>query len=81
MKRFNKLFAKKDKPEEHTGPDPPDLSTLSPAEVSALVIKYDEEVKRLLLSTQTLTEEKDKAVYEAVKRSEESKLYKEVTEV
>ena len=84
MKRFNKLFAKKDRADDHVAAAAIDSSTLasmSASDLCTLIYKYDEELKRINPILLTTIEERDKALSDSQKRSEESTLYKHLAEV
>jgi len=80
MKRLNKFFAKKEREDHMSPPEPTTLANQSPSELCALIYRYDEELKRLNPLVFALQEERDKALSASQKHSEESTLYKQLAE-
>ena len=80
MKRLNKFFAKKEREEHVSPPEPTTLANQPPSELCAMIYRYDEELKRLNPLVASLQEERDKALSDCHKRAEESTLYKQLAE-
>ena len=81
MKKLNKLFSKKAKEVEaephYTATSSTALSSMSPQELSGIIFKYDDEVKRLNGLVEGLLKDKE----EGDRAREEGKLYKAQAEV